>query len=83
MKRVSYVGGHDEVEIAATGQTCKRGESIEVDDDLAGRPPKGDPLDADGNPNPDYDYGEGLLAQPDNWQPAKKSTGSKSEENVK
>jgi hypothetical protein len=30
-----YVGPHDEVELAATGQVVKHGEQIEVDADLA------------------------------------------------
>lgn len=30
-----YVGPHDEVELAATGQTVRRGDSVEVDSDLA------------------------------------------------
>lgn len=32
--RVTYSGPHDEVVIAATGQTCGRGKAIEVSDDL-------------------------------------------------
>jgi hypothetical protein len=31
----TYVGPHDEVELAATGQVVKHGEQIEVDADLA------------------------------------------------
>ena len=31
---VKYEGPHDEVELAATGQTVKRGEAIEVAEDL-------------------------------------------------
>lgn len=34
VKRV-YIGPHDEVELAATAQVVRRGESIEVDGDLA------------------------------------------------
>lgn len=30
-----YVGPHDEVELAATGALVRRGESVEVDADLA------------------------------------------------
>lgn len=30
-----YVGPHDEVELAATGQVVRRGEPVEVDPDLA------------------------------------------------
>lgn len=33
--RVTYTGPHDEVEIAATGQTCKRGESVDVPAEIA------------------------------------------------
>lgn len=30
-----YVGPHDEVELASTGQVVRHGESVEVDADLA------------------------------------------------
>lgn len=33
MKTVKYIGDYEEVEIAATGQIVKRGESVSVDDD--------------------------------------------------
>jgi len=36
---IRYVGPFDEVEIAATGDFVKQGEVIEVDAELAGRPP--------------------------------------------
>jgi hypothetical protein len=32
--KVTYSGPHDAVEIAATGQTCKNGASVEVPDEL-------------------------------------------------
>ncbi|HYJ69631.1 MAG TPA: hypothetical protein VEX15_18415 [Nocardioidaceae bacterium] len=35
MKKIKYVGSHDEVEIGETGLLCKRGESVEVPDELA------------------------------------------------
>lgn len=35
MQHRTYVGAHDEVELAATGQVVRRGEQIEVDADLA------------------------------------------------
>lgn len=36
MKKIRYVGPHDEVEIAATGQFVQRGHQVEIeDDDLA------------------------------------------------
>jgi hypothetical protein len=35
MPRRVYVGPHDEVEIAATGDIVRRGDSVEVDADLA------------------------------------------------
>lgn len=47
--------------IAATGQSCPFGEVIEVDNDVAGYPPKGEP-GTEG-----YDPGDGLLAQTDVW----------------
>jgi hypothetical protein len=54
---IRYVGPHDEVEIAATGATCRRGGTVEIAAWLAGEPP------SDGHP------GTGLLAQATNWQP--------------
>lgn len=59
---LTYLGPIDEVEIMATGQTCKRGEQVEVSAEIAGRAPSGDPDDGD-----DYDPGEGLLAQDTSW----------------
>lgn len=50
-------------QIAATGQEVDAGGITDVRKEFAGRPPKGDPGDDN------YDPGEGLLAQPDNWQP--------------
>lgn len=73
---VRYVGGHDEVEIGETGQIVARGEAVLVPTDVAGRAPKGDPGD-DG-----YDYGEGLLAQPSNWEKARKSDVGKDDESA-
>ena len=74
---IRYVGPFDEVEIAASGDVVARGATVEVPAEIAGRPPKGDRfVDAGAaNPvrNPDFDPGEGLLAQPDAWQPAKAS----------
>lgn len=36
MKKIRYVGPHDEVQIAATGQIVPRGHQVEIeDDDLA------------------------------------------------
>ena len=57
---IIYVGPHDGVEIAATGQVVGRGATIQVDAELVGRAPSGD------------DLGEGLLAQPSNWVSAEK-----------
>lgn len=62
---VTYLGPYDEVEIAATGQTCKRGDSIEVSTETAGRVPERD------------DPGEGLLAQDTCWSPADKPAPKK------
>lgn len=47
--------------VAATGQSCPFGEVIDVDDDIAGHPPKGEPGDKG------HDPGAGLLAQTDVW----------------
>lgn len=35
MPKRTYVGPHDEVELAATGQVVRRGDSVTVDADLA------------------------------------------------
>lgn len=70
--KIIWVGGHDTVTIAATGLEVVRGEPVEVAAWLAGRAPSGDP---EGD---DYDPGEGLLAQPLNWQLAAKGKPSKS-----
>jgi hypothetical protein len=35
MPHRTYVGPHDEVEIAATGQVVRRGQSVEVDAEFA------------------------------------------------
>jgi hypothetical protein len=35
MPHRTYVGPHDEVELAATGQVVRRGDSVEIDADLA------------------------------------------------
>lgn len=56
--KVRYVGPHDEIQIAVTGATCCRGETVEVADWVAGSAPSG------------TDPGVGLLAQVDNWQSA-------------
>lgn len=48
-------------------------DDVEVPDELAGRPPSGDPEDDN------YDPGEGLLAQVDAWGSAKGRRKQKSE----
>lgn len=58
---IEYVGHHDEVEIDGYG-LVKPGEPVDVPDALAGRAPVGHRADKD------FDPGEGLLAQPANWQ---------------
>lgn len=56
--------------IAATGDEVEFGGTVEVDAELAGRPPKGEPGDDD------HDPGAGLLAQVDVWRAVKgKRTG--------
>ena len=62
--QVVYVGPFAEVRFF-TGEierSAVRGIPVAVPDGLAGRPPSGD------------DPGAGLLAQPDNWQPAATAT---------
>lgn len=34
MPRITYTGPHDEVEIPSAGVVCKRGESVDVPDEL-------------------------------------------------
>jgi hypothetical protein len=81
--KVKYVGQFDEVEIAVTGQVCKQGETVDVPDEVAGQPPstkheKGD----DGKTVEVEDPGEGLLAQPANWEPAATKAKAKSAESA-
>lgn len=75
MPPIRYVGPHDEVEIAATGQVVKQGETVDAAADIVGRAPSGAPTVTDDDgvemPNPEYDPGAGLLAQVDAWQPGK------------
>lgn len=54
--KVKYVGAHDEIWLPSLDIRVKRGDTIQVSAAVAGRAP-------DGN-----DLGEGLLAQPANWQ---------------
>lgn len=64
--QINYVGPFDEVEVPGVG-VAKRGETVSVPTDIAGRAPNGD------------DPGEGLLAQPSNWAPAKAAPSKKDE----
>ena len=64
--QISYVGPFDEVEVPGVG-VVKRGEAVSVAADVAGRVPSGE------------DLGEGLLAQPSNWAPAKAASSKKDE----
>lgn len=64
--QISYVGPFDEVEVPGVG-VVKRGEPVSVASALAGRVPS------------DQDPGEGLLAQPSNWAPAKAASSKKDE----
>jgi hypothetical protein len=66
---IVYVGGHDEVEIDGYG-LAQQGVPVDVPDELAGRAPSGGRWDVDDQGVSLYDAGEGLLAQPTNWQPA-------------
>lgn len=68
---VTYVGPHDEVEIAGTDVVVKRGESVSVDTDLAEALfAQGCPLVDPRNEDPDAE------PEPGNphWVPTKKST---------
>jgi hypothetical protein len=70
---VTYVGPFDEVEIAGTTLLCRRGQTVEVPAEIAGKEPTGEP----GTKR--YQPGEGLLAQPDNWQPGAKTRTTSNE----
>lgn len=104
-----YVGPHDAVEIAATGDEVARNATVKVDAELAGRAPDARLMVAHAElaaatavvPDPAWsqdeaeahfaalaalhaeiptiDAGEGLLAQPDNWQLAAKAAPKESE----
>ena len=71
MTTIRYVGIHDEVEIAATGDVVAHGATVDVDPELAGHPPVGTPGE-DG-----YDPGSGLLAQDDTWVAVKHAKAPK------
>jgi hypothetical protein len=88
---ITYVGPHDAVEIDSIAVVCKRGETISVAADVAGKPPSPRVAAAHAELHAaitaidhdlaaalraeivTLDYGSGLLAQPDNWQPAKET----------
>lgn len=70
---VTNVSGEDRV-IESLGVLVADGATVLVDADAAGRPPKGKPEDEN------YDPGEGLLAQPVNWAPGKKTEAVEAEE---
>lgn len=75
-RRVTYIGPLDAVEIAATGQIVKRGQTVDVPVDIA------DGTDEAPHPHIDGDVvpaTSGLLAQSE-WQAADKSTKSSKEE---
>lgn len=65
---IKYVGPFDRVEV--DGRVVAQGESFDVLAAVAGRAPSGD------------DPGEGLLAQPDNWQPAKAPKADKADKDA-
>ncbi len=65
---LQYIGPHDAVEIADTGQIVARGAIARVPAEIAGREPSG--AFADGV---HADPGEGLLAQFTNFVPAPKT----------
>jgi hypothetical protein len=54
---LQYDEGSPEIHIPGIGVTARRGEPVEIPDDVAGRPPSGE----------DGDLGEGLLAQVRRW----------------
>lgn len=70
--KIRNVSGEDRV-IPATGDFVEAGHQVDVPDELGGRPPEGEPTDED------FDPGEGLLAQPDNWKPAAQRKAEKAD----
>lgn len=72
--KFKYVGPLDEVSVDAIGVTVKKGGVVDVPEWVAGRAPV-EHTNEDGTPKilpngkPSRDLGEGLLAQPDVWQP--------------
>lgn len=73
--KFTYIGPFDEVEVPALGRNVKQGETVDAPAAIAGRAPS-TIQDDDGNDV--TDLGEGLLAQPDNWQPVKAATKKES-----
>lgn len=73
-KTVTYIGGFADGVGLPDGQWVAPGESVTVDNELAGRAPKGKPEDED------YDPGEGLLAQVTNFKAGAKTKNDTSEE---
>jgi hypothetical protein len=76
--RVRYVGGFDQVSLPTVGGVVERGGVLEVSAAVAGRAPGWrtrrssdlhwwETRDTDGEVHT-FDPGEGLLAQPGNWQ---------------
>ena len=61
--KVTYIGPYDEVEVAATGAVVRRGDSVDVPDEIAGRAPSEKRVKDEVVTDP----GEGLLAQVDVW----------------
>ena len=69
--KIVYVGPFPAgAEIADTGHWVTPGDTVEVDDGIAGRPPSGVPGEEH------YDAGAGLLAQVANFIPAGSAAGS-------
>ena len=83
---VTYLGGSTEVYIPHAGRTCRRGESVEVEDHVAGTEPGDWHVPAADETVPDgwhrrvndlgdlevQDPGSGLLAQTDTWSRARR-----------
>ena len=64
--KLAYIGPFDDVEVVTRDVSfvARKGEPIDVADEIAGTAPSGD------------DPGSGLLAQVDNWKPASKTRGT-------
>lgn len=70
---VRHLPGVDLLDDNGDALTVEAGTVIDVPDEIAGKPPKGEPG------NKTYDPGSGLLAQTDVWETGPKSASVKND----